>query len=535
MLRSIELDSFKAFGTATSIPLAPITLLYGQNSSGKSSILQSLNMLKQTRESRDSGAVLLPRSKNGVVDLGSFQELVFDHDLDRSFSIKLEYDWEKPIYHPIRRVIKNIGEKSSVKITFSRPTQEDEVSISSIDFYTGDGKIFASFEPAEATKEMKRDLIPYRMERRIPLAAITVAKCSYLTRDAMLWESGFEFSQNNKENIIDALQNSLNRQDYKNNEQHSLLTDDLYETTKDELSQLRKALRFYQSNFSLEDYIERMHFFESKSFIGLDGFIPFGAPTNSWSAPEIRYFKSIRGESLTLNVGRIATFSGRVLDSTLERVFPLGPFRRPPERWYLFTGSNPRDVGYRGDLMPDLLFRKPKVLRETNEWLKRLDIGYKIKIVPLAKRVSDLFEVRLVDTRRSKEVEVCLSDVGFGISQLLPFVVQSLAANNQVITIEQPEVHIHPRLQADLGDLLVEAISSRRDNQFIIETHSEHLVLRIQKLIRNKQLTPNQVSVLAVHRGKEGSEVRKLRLDEQGDFIDEWPGGFFPERLNELL
>jgi predicted ATPase len=84
MLRSMQLENFKAFGQRTVIPLAPITLIFGQNSSGKSSILQSLNLLKQTRESRDVEALLLPRTENGFADLGSFQEMLFDHELKRT-------------------------------------------------------------------------------------------------------------------------------------------------------------------------------------------------------------------------------------------------------------------------------------------------------------------------------------------------------------------------------------------------------------------------------------------------------------------
>src|SRR5580698_401532 len=95
MLRSMQLENFKAFGQRTIIPLAPITLIFGQNSAGKSSILQSLNLLKQTRESRDVDALLLPRTDSGVVDLGSFQEMLFDHDLSRKFSIRLEMQLPK--------------------------------------------------------------------------------------------------------------------------------------------------------------------------------------------------------------------------------------------------------------------------------------------------------------------------------------------------------------------------------------------------------------------------------------------------------
>ena len=84
---------------------------------------------------------------------------------------------------------------------------------------------------------------------------------------------------------------------------------------------------------------------------------------------------------------------------------------------------------------------------------------------------GDLFEVRLIDTRRKGHVDAALPDVGFGISQLLPFIVQSLVAEEQIISIEQPEVHVHPRLQADLGELLATAIKTDRPKQFIIETH----------------------------------------------------------------
>ena len=212
----------------------------------------------------------------------------------------------------------------------------------------------------------------------------------------------------------------------------------------------------------------------------------------------------------------------------------MGPFRRPPERWYIFTGTSPQDVGYQGDLLPDLLFRDSKLVKRANKWLKQLEIGYKLVVKPVGTDSGDLFEVRLIDTRRKEPVNVALPDVGFGISQLLPFVVQSLVSEKQIISIEQPEVHVHPKLQADLGDLLAEAIQKPRHNQFIIETHSEHLILRLQRLVREKEIKPEDVSVIYVSRGPEGAKSQRLRLDEEGDFIDEWPDGFFPERLREL-
>ncbi len=87
---------------------------------------------------------------------------------------------------------------------------------------------------------------------------------------------------------------------------------------------------------------------------------------------------------------------------------------------------------------------------------------------------------------------------------------------------------------ADLGNLLIEAIQEPRRNQFIIETHSEHLALRLQRRVREKKLSPNDISIVYVSRGLNGATVQPLRLDDEGDFMDDFPGGFFPERLREL-
>jgi predicted ATPase len=123
--------------------------------------------------------------------------------------------------------------------------------------------------------------------------------------------------------------------------------------------------------------------------------------------------------------------------------------------------------------------------------------------------------------------------------------VQTLAGIRQIIAIEQPEVHIHPRLQADLGDLLIHGIQNPRGHRFIVETHSEHLILRLLRRIRetcggglpdgHPGLRPNQLSVVYVERGQSGSRAHRLRIDETGEFIDRWPQGFFEERSRELF
>ncbi|MFN9877645.1 MAG: AAA family ATPase, partial [Planctomycetota bacterium] len=135
MLKAIELENFKAFGERNRIEFAPITLIFGENSAGKSSILQALNLLKQTRQSRDHGALLLPRTEGGIVELGGFQELLFDHDLRRELSIRIDMI---PDVFSKRRPSEAISEQPAGKefqgceVTSARPSEDAENDLRSV-------------------------------------------------------------------------------------------------------------------------------------------------------------------------------------------------------------------------------------------------------------------------------------------------------------------------------------------------------------------------------------------------------------------
>ena len=112
-----------------------------------------------------------------------------------------------------------------------------------------------------------------------------------------------------------------------------------------------------------------------------------------------------------------------------------------------------------------------------------------------------------------------------------------------MVYVEQPEIHLHPRLQADLGDLFIESALGDRKNTFILETHSEQLILRIMRRMRNTfndelpdglpPVTPEDVAILYVEPRGTAAVVRELELDEEGKLLDPWPGGFFEEGFKE--
>jgi hypothetical protein len=149
----------------------------------------------------------------------------------------------------------------------------------------------------------------------------------------------------------------------------------------------------------------------------------------------------------------------------------------------------------------------------------------------------------LIDKRTGTPVSH--RDVGIGVSQVLPVLVSAYGLGNQLVAIEQPEIHLHPALQAELGDVFIGSALGEQKNTFLLETHSEHLILRVLRRIRETfedeledgmvPITPNDVAVLYVERASDGAKLTHIPITEDGEFERPWPEGFFPERSRELF
>ena len=237
-------------------------------------------------------------------------------------------------------------------------------------------------------------------------------------------------------------------------------------------------------------------------------------------------------------------------ENLLKNVYYLGPLRAYPARQYSWAGTQPADMGRTGDLAVDALLasrdrgetislgrgkKRPRLDEYVAEWLHRLGLIDSFEVNRIAKG-SKLYEVLLRKSALSPEV--LITDVGFGVSQILPVIVLCFyVPEGSTIILEQPEIHLHPAVQAGLADVLIDA-TEKRHIQILVESHSEHLLRRLQRRVAEHGIAEQGISkdrfalYFCRHNGYE-SELTPLELDVFG-VIRNWPKDFFGDEFEEI-
>lgn len=232
-----------------------------------------------------------------------------------------------------------------------------------------------------------------------------------------------------------------------------------------------------------------------------------------------------------------------------ERLFYLGPLRSNPLRQYMWRGTHPEDVGPAGDRAVEALLgsrergrtnarrfdsrghaiARISVEQHVAEWLKDLDLVHGFSVERLSPD-ADIYRVRVQKTADSPLVY--LTDVGFGVSQILPvLVLLAYVPAGSTVILEQPEIHLHPAVQAGLADVIIEA-AVIRGVQVIVESHSEHLLRRLQLRVAEGRVDPETFSLYFCQTSDGESEITQLGLNLFGE-IDNWPRDFFGDPFGE--
>lgn len=231
-------------------------------------------------------------------------------------------------------------------------------------------------------------------------------------------------------------------------------------------------------------------------------------------------------------------------ENLLDRIYYLGPLREYPQREYKWSGIQPADMGQRGERVIEAILASdrqgPTVTKGGGQpkvtlseylawWLKKLRLIHSFRVQEVSPG-TNIYRVWLTTVEGAKEV--LITDVGFGVSQVLPVLALiNYVPRGSTVVLEQPEIHLHPSVQAGLADAFIDSVKKRKI-QIILESHSEHLLRRLQRRIAEKAISNKEVKLYFAERQSEASVLTSLEVDMFGS-IRNWPRDFFGDELGE--
>ncbi len=438
MLNHLEVTNFKAW-RKLDVSFGKVTGLFGENSSGKSSVLQFLLLLKQTKNATDRRLVLDFGGPNQLVNLGAYKAIV--HRGEQSADIVWTLDWGLPA--PLR-VHDPSGRRKDVLFTGERLREGARVGLED--------------------------------------SGLSARRVEYGFADT-------SFS-------IEPKDGSSREFELRSNGPH--------------------ALKFVRNQ-------------------GRGWALPGPVKTHLFPDQALTYFQ---------NTGFLSDFEAEY-EALMDRIFYLGPLREHPRREYRWSGASPADVGPSGENTIDAILaataqgevrnlgprrRLMKFQEMIAHWLVRLGMIQAFEIREIGSG-TNLYQACVRTHRNSPETT--LTDVGFGVSQVLPvLVLLYYVPEGSIVMMEQPEIHLHPSVQSELADVML-AVARHRRVQIIVESHSEHLLRRFQRRAAEASVPSCDLRLYFIQTRRGAAELNDLKLNEWGE-IENWPPRFFGDEMSEI-
>ena len=558
-ITSITIENFKGIGDAVTIPIRPITLLFGKNSSGKSTVLQALRYLHEICECKELKfeeklKALRDREKPSL--RRTYMMLNARHILrgksDPGFIESLQAHISQEISNVDLSDPDSISgkvQKSIQKVAGLFESKDDwqfqaEVEASERgEIYPGRFTDLGDFRSLLHLHELDRkirvrlefDITPEQLESLNGILRLAM-KSEGETNPESAWIE-MVTGWNAKQEIVylDSYKYALNGTEWICLTQaNRSMSDDAEWKYEGRVINLN----IYSKKFGLSDWMK-----DSSWLLGTDNSEgkKFGLSKSQLKNIRPWLEKCVFEDRATDILKKLHD----IVLGELNGLRHLGPVRDVPPRNQDSISTSEAEVSrwLIGLEAWDVLVQDPQLLKKTNRSMKNLALGYSIR-----QSEDDESEIQLYDD--THKIYLHPLDVGFGVSQVIPVLVGALDDTSQIFAVEQPELHVHPAAQVALGDVFVDGIKNS-NRTMLIETHSEHLLLRLLRRVRETtrrsryqtteleqtvhELTPNDLSVVYVRPTPAGVKFTPLNVTDKGDFDAPWPEGFFEERDSELF
>jgi predicted ATPase len=563
-LSRIEIENFKVIADRQVIELKPVTLLFGPNSAGKSTMLQALHYLREILERGNIDPDVTVAG--GLIDLGGFATLVHNHELHRAVRLKATMDLS--------------DEQGADALTLNSGLSLDDPEFSElrIRYLVGESEKYRDYAIVQAValeieiRWSEQDKAPYVARLAIELDGEPFAACLSPPQAGRAQLTEFNFAHPLVRRAL--LPDELEDQGAERSAVSSPLEDEIF-------SLAREAAADRSTPDTPDDRLRIAVGTVNGALPSLDHDLVLGIRDPDVRKAELEE-RTPRVNGFRALLSEMVLGPARIIRDYLGEMTYIGPLREIPTRSYRPQVTPDEARWAQGLAAWDLLYadRKGDLMEEVNRWLGGeglLRTGYRLervefKEVPVPGVFHQMFERGLNDDDVGelqelyqslpvrteialrdfqKGILVAPGDVGVGISQMVPVVVAALRKRYGILAIEQPELHIHPAIQVGMGDLFIRATQADPDGPLVagktllVETHSEHILLRLLRRIRERTdnelppgvlgLEPENLSVIYVESDEQGVHFRPLRVDADGEFSDRWPNGFFEERAGELF